>query len=70
MPDFSKPADRTLVAQGHMIKAASNQLEFVIRRDYADQENEEKHILPSKAKRESRSRVKEIFSLTHWKISI
>ena len=25
MPDFSKPADRTLVAQGHMIKAASNQ---------------------------------------------
>ena len=33
MPDFSKPADRTLVAQGHMIKAASNQLEFVIRRD-------------------------------------
>ena len=50
MPDFSKPADRTLVAQGHMIKAASNQLEFVIRRDYADQENEEKTHITFKSK--------------------
>ena len=50
MPDFSKPADRTLVAQGHMIKAASNQLEFVIRRDYTDQENEEKTHITFKSK--------------------
>ena len=50
MPDFSKPADRTLVAQGHMIKAAPNQLEFVIRRDYADQENEEKTHITFKSK--------------------
>ena len=45
MPDFSNPSDRTLVAQGHMIKAASSKLEFVLERDYTDQENEEKtHI--------------------------
>ena len=50
MPDFSKPADRTLVAQGHMIKAASNKLEFVIKRDYADQENEEKTHITFKSK--------------------
>ena len=33
-----------------MIKAASNQLEFVIRRDYTDQENEEKTHITFKSK--------------------
>ena len=50
MPDFTKPADRTLVAQGHMIKAATDRLEFVLKRDYADQENEEKTHITFKSK--------------------
>ena len=50
MPDFSKPEDRTLVAQEHMIKASKEKLEFVIKRDYADQENEEKTHITFKSK--------------------
>ncbi|OUP07850.1 hypothetical protein B5F35_13930, partial [Anaeromassilibacillus sp. An200] len=45
MPDFGNPKDRVLVAQEHMIKASEKKLEFVVKRDHEDPENEEKtHI--------------------------